>query len=888
LDVFPQGTDHGGAAVFAAIVILLVAVWRRERQPGLAWAAAGFALPIVGMLAGTGLGFPTDVLLSRALIAWAVGRYLGLGRAAGSALAAVPLAGLWAPPWGALLTLAGLDLLVGLLFARAVPREPRAGHALLVAASLADMTGRLAVLAAQASLWPDRSLLWACGLMFGWMLPVAAMMREHQTARSAGAFMQRMTNFYDALSRTNRAIARVKDRTALFDAICHICVDAGHARMACVYVLDGVLATRAATAGPAAELLSGIPQPWDTSEPNARASYTVQALREGRPLVSNDYQNDPRAAAWRDQAVHHDVRAFAWLPFRRRSSVDGVLMLAAGSTHFFDDPLMKLLEKMVGDISLALDAIDHDLERERAQREAQASLERFQRLFDAAPVPSTILDIAERRVVAVNDAACSAMGMTRAEALGRHTTELGSRLGDEDRELFYAEMRLHGRVRNHVFRVHRMDGSERDELINAEPIEYLGKACVLVLSMDITDLREAEQVREALARAESASHAKTEFLSRMSHELRTPLNAMLGFAQLLRHDASGRLTSQELAQLDLVQQAGWHLLTLINDVLDVSRIEAGQLAVQVRPMALGPLLDEALDMNRAIAVRHGVTVRADDLDAPELGAQADPTRLRQVVLNLLSNALKYNQPGGSVRIALEADADRVHLLVADTGLGMTHEQLAHLFEPFNRLGRERGAVEGTGVGLVLTRQLLRLMRGEIEVVSEIDVGTRVRVSLPRAEVPPAEEAAAGPQARRSVPPADASPEGVVLYVEDNDVNALLVEQILARWAGVRFVHARDGRTGMALAGAMHPDLLLLDMQLPDIDGMDVLQRLKTDPATQDLRVIALSANAMPEDVRRARALGAEEYWTKPLAFDRFLADVSRLLERETGLAEPRP
>jgi PAS domain S-box-containing protein len=885
LDVFLQGKDFGCGPAYAVIVVVLVVVWRRERQLSLAWAAAAYLLPIVGALPGGDLFFPIEFLSSRALLAWAVSRYLGLGRAPGAALAVLPLAVLWSPAWMALATLAGVDLVVALLFARAVASEPRAGHALLATASLtsASLSALAAGLAGLDGLAPARDLLGLGGLAFGVALPVAAMMRGHQAARSEGAFMQRMTHFYDALSRTNRAIARVKDPTALFDAICQICVDAGHARMACVYVLDGALATRAATAGPAAEILSGIPQPWDTSEPQARASYTVQALQEGQPLASNDYQNDPRAAAWRDQAVRHGVRAFAWLPFRRRNSVDGVLMLAAGSAGFFDDALMKLLEKLVGDISLALDAIDQDRERERAQREAQASLERFQRLFHAAPVPSIILSISDRRVLAVNDAACVSTGMTREAMLGRQSLELASRLSEDDRESFYEEMRRNGRVRNRIFHVHRPDGSQHDELFNAEPVDYLEQACVMIMTLDITDLRETERVRQALDRSEAASRAKTEFLSRMSHELRTPLNAVLGFAQLLSRDAKDRLTERELTQLELVQQAGWHLLTLINDVLDVSRIEAGQLAVQAGPLALRPLLDEALDMNRAIAERQAVTLHADYTQAPELGVHADPTRLRQVVFNVVSNALKYTQAGGSVRIALKADAAEVHLLVEDTGLGMTREQLAHLYEPFNRLGRERGAVEGTGMGLVLTRELLRLMRGGIVVESEIGVGTRVRLSLPRAEVPAAIQAPAGAQAALPEPIVTASPAGVVLYIEDNDVNALLVEQLLARWADVQFVRAHDGRTGIALATKLRPDLVLLDMQLPDIDGIEVLQRLKKDRTTRELRVIVLSANAMPEDLRRAKALGADEYWTKPLAFDRFLADVSRLLVRQQGL-----
>jgi CheY-like chemotaxis protein len=268
----------------------------------------------------------------------------------------------------------------------------------------------------------------------------------------------------------------------------------------------------------------------------------------------------------------------------------------------------------------------------------------------------------------------------------------------------------------------------------------------------------------------------------------------------------------------------------------------------------------------------GFRVACPPLPAP---VYVDRDHWERILLNLLSNALKYNRPGGRVRLAVQADEAQVHLLVDDTGVGMTPEQLAHLYEPFNRLGREGGAVEGSGIGLVLTRQLLRLMRGEIAVDSAVGRGTRIRISLPRAEAPPPKAPVAAAQHEL------AAPQGTVLYIEDNEVNALLVQQLLARWSGVHFVHAHDGRRGIELARSLRPALVLLDMQLPDIDGPEVLRRLKSDPATRDLRVVALSASAMPADVAQARALGVAAYWTKPLAFDRFLEDIAQAIDGVT-------
>lgn len=876
LDAVPFSGTFGISAVLALALVLVLAtlwtVWRRERDEAMAWVSGGCVLGGLGVLAG-GQGLPLlAALASRALVAWGLSLHLGLGRRA-SALSLLVVGGIWlptgVPAWGP----PALDGLA-CLWCLHMARRERSAEPLLLAGTMLCSASILGAAAVGAVPGGPGGGLGLSTVITGLMFPLVLMLRASVKAQALGRQLQGLAHFQEALSRTNQAIARTRDRHQLFEAICRICVESGHARVACVYVMDGVLARRASTAGPAAEILAGVPDPWDTSTPEAQSSYTVQAMAGGSPLVSNDYQQDPRARPWRALAVVHGVKAFAWLPFYRRGGVDGVLMLAADTEGFFTGPLMRLLEKLVGDISFALEALDQEAERLRAQQEAQASQASFLQLFNAAPVPSTILSLSERKVVAVNDAWCRALGIAREQLLGRPTNELPSRLTDADRESFYAELRAQGRVRNRLCVVHRADGSTYDELLNAEPIEFAGQPCLLLLSQDVSILKESERVRQALSSSEAASRAKTEFLARMSHELRTPLNAMLGFTQLLRQDAKDRLLPAECVQLDLVQQAGWHLLTLINDVLDVSRIESGHLSVEARPLAIAPLLDEALLMNSGMAAQQGVTLRARYAGMPALGVMADPTRLRQVVLNLLSNAIKYNRPGGSVSVSVQASGDRVQLLIADTGRGMSQEQMAHLYEPFNRLGREAEPVEGTGIGLVLTRHLLLLMHGSLDVASEPGQGTRVSVDLPRAEPG---MIADGATPAPSPAPAQSAPAGTVLYVEDNEVNVMLVEQMLARWSEVRLLHAPDGRRGIEMAASLQPDLVLLDMQLPDMAGLDVLHRLRNDRATRSLRVVALSASAMPDTMDRARDLGVEAFWTKPLAFDHFMAEMSRLL-----------
>ncbi len=435
-----------------------------------------------------------------------------------------------------------------------------------------------------------------------------------------------------------------------------------------------------------------------------------------------------------------------------------------------------------------------------------------------------------------------------------------------------------------------------------------------VVLRDTAEMGEAEAARDAQATAEAASRAKTEFLSRMSHELRTPLNAVLGFSQLLQSGGEGPLTPGQRAQVDYIYQAGWHLLALINDVLDVSRIEAGEMQVQAEGVSLRPLVSEVLRMCEGMATRHQVTVESHLTEGLALEVLCDRTRLRQVLLNLLSNAIKYNLPGGRVDLWAVRDEGSIRLDIEDSGIGMTHEQLQHVFEPFNRLGRERTPVEGTGIGLTLTRELVHLMHGRIAIHSELDRGTRVQVHLPGLNghgaealpgaanafadelsaqaVAPLHEAlpasvpvqrtaiaqdVAAPEAPVPTRRLQGAPNALVLYIEDNPVNALVVQELLAPVADLRLETAEDGASGIRRVKALQPDLVLLDMRLPDMTGEEVLSALRADAATRDVRVVALSASAMPEDVNAARDAGALAYWTKPIDFGRFLTDVKALL-----------
>ncbi len=411
---------------------------------------------------------------------------------------------------------------------------------------------------------------------------------------------------------------------------------------------------------------------------------------------------------------------------------------------------------------------------------------------------------------------------------------------------------------------------------SAEVRDGDGRRRRIGVNWDVTATRTAESARREGELARRESQAKSQFLARMSHELRTPLNAVLGFSQLMLADEPGQSaeSASRRRRLDHVHAAGRHLLDLIDDVLTLSGVEGGELPVAAQPVALAPMLAQVMPMLTPLLDERRVAITPQ---VPEgLHARADAVRLRQVLLNLLGNAIKYNRAGGQVHVTAEAQGEHVRIRIADTGRGMDAEQLRHLFEPFNRLGAERSGIQGTGIGLAIVKALVERMQGQVAVQSSPGIGSVFTVELPRADAP-AEGSADSPE-----PAATASGSATnggrhtLLYIEDNPVNALIIAELVARRSDLVLHIAADGLTGVAQARSLKPELVLLDMQLPDIDGLEVLQRLRAGPETAAIPVIALSANAMPEDIDRALAAGCSDYWTKPLDFRAFMAGLETL------------
>jgi signal transduction histidine kinase/ActR/RegA family two-component response regulator len=388
------------------------------------------------------------------------------------------------------------------------------------------------------------------------------------------------------------------------------------------------------------------------------------------------------------------------------------------------------------------------------------------------------------------------------------------------------------------------------------------------------------ELTHAKAVAEKANLAKSDFLSNMSHELRSPLNAILGFAQLMASDAAPQTENQKESTAQILQ-AGWYLLDLINEILDLALIESGKLLLSLEPMSLDEVMLECQSMIEPQAGKCQVLMDFRAMPKPSF-VRADRTRVKQILLNLLSNAIKYNHAGGTVTIECTLRSpERIRISISDTGVGLAADKLAQLFQPFNRLGQHAGVEQGTGIGLVMTKRLIELMGGVIGVESTVGMGSVFWVEMIRA---PSPQLAADTQRHPSRSTARAMPSPgdraahTLLYVEDNPANLMLVEQLIARRVNIRLLSAADASAGIALARLHQPEVILMDINLPGISGIQALKLLREDPLTRHIPVIAISANAMPHDVRRGVEAGFFDYLTKPIKVEAFMAAMDVALE----------
>ncbi|MCX6607138.1 MAG: PAS domain S-box protein [Acidobacteria bacterium] len=445
-----------------------------------------------------------------------------------------------------------------------------------------------------------------------------------------------------------------------------------------------------------------------------------------------------------------------------------------------------------------------------------------------------------------------------------------------------------GRVTDYELTARARDGKETVVSYNATTFHDRDRKVqgVFAAARDVTDRRRIEVTMQetnlgferASAAAEKANRAKSDFLSSMSHELRSPLNAILGFAQLISSDSPPPTVLQQ-ASIDQILHAGWYLLELINEVLDLAQVESGRLALSVEPVSLGEIMSECQAMIEPQAQKRNIVTTVPDFAVPVF-VEADWTRLKQVLINLLSNAIKYGREGGTLAVDCFARTpDTVRISVRDNGNGLSAEKQAQLFQPFNRLGQEWSAVQGTGIGLVMSKRLVELMGGTIGMESWMGQGSVFWFELNKAEdgrtgPRPVMETvvAAAPRIESNI---DAR---TILYVEDNPANLKLVERLMERRGDIRLLTATDGSVGVQLARANHPDVILMDINLPGFSGIEALRILREDPATADIPVVALSANAMPRDIEKGLEAGFFRYLTKPIQLNQLMETLDLALD----------
>jgi len=526
--------------------------------------------------------------------------------------------------------------------------------------------------------------------------------------------------------------------------------------------------------------------------------------------------------------------------------------------------------------------VTHDItERKLAQEALRESEEQFRSLVNNMTDSIFVFDL-DGCYRMVNSIASQALGYSEAELLELTVADIAIDKPLEERQKAWQRLGP-GRSLTVEARHRRKDGSTYPVEVKVNGFQAGDDSLIMAVARDISERKRAEkQLRSAKEEAETASRAKSEFLSSMSHELRTPMNAILGFGQLLQINTKEPLSDNQRDYVGAILQGGDHLLELINDVLDLSAIESGRIDFAYESVAPADVADECVALARMIADKRGITIDDQCTCAPMSRVWADRTRLKQVLINLLSNAVKYNRDGGAVALGCRSTPDgMVRFSVDDTGRGIPAERQDELFLPFSRLGAETSGVDGTGIGLALCKRLVELMDGRIGFERRAGEGSTFWIELPSAA-----EAATGEDAVPPGPQPAAAGRRWILYVEDNPANVHLMEAIVERLPDVVLVSAHDAELALDLAEVHAPVIIIMDIGLTGMDGFEALKRLRRSETTRDIPVIALSAAATKADVKKGLDAGFQDYLTKPIRVDSILAVLRQILDANGGADDP--
>ncbi len=443
----------------------------------------------------------------------------------------------------------------------------------------------------------------------------------------------------------------------------------------------------------------------------------------------------------------------------------------------------------------------------------------------------------------------------------------------------------------HVFEVQGINKDLIEKTLEMRALAYIAntKADLLTDTIFKVDSSKKELAKErlnlakneskltaAMKEAKAANEAKSTFLSSMSHEIRTPMNSILGFAQILLSNQDEPLTEPQKKNVTHILDSGYLLLNLINEVLDLSSIESGKVRLSLEGVEVASVIDEVVASVEPMELSYKINI-TNSVEHSGQYIMVDYTRLRQILINLLSNAIKYNRVDGTVTIWTElTEANMIRINVEDTGTGVAKDRLESLYEPFNRLGAEKLNIEGTGIGLTITKRLVELMGGSIHVESEVGKGTKFSVEFEKTEAP-ASETDITEDVSDGCQHLDITERKIILYVEDNPANLKLVENILKRRPNIVLLTASQAQSGIEITRTQQPDVVLMDINLPGIDGFEALRLLKSSDGTKRIPIIAISANAMPEDIEKGNASGFIEYITKPININKFLEVIDNIL-----------
>jgi PAS domain S-box-containing protein len=621
--------------------------------------------------------------------------------------------------------------------------------------------------------------------------------------------------------------------------------------------------------------------------------------------IAEDDDGQPKAAVMQASSL---ASPFVNSSHRQQAEArmrQGSALLPGDVTAMSPEEVRHLLHEL-GVHQIELEMQNEELRH--SQMALDAARERYFDLYDLAPV-GYFATSGHGIIRQANLTAASQFGMVRSALLNQ---PLSQRIASEDQDIYYRHRKLlieNQEAPPFELRMIKQDGTSFwAHLTMTLAYDADGATELRAVLSDISDRKQVEAERLILQQnlqakndelerarvvADKANQAKSDFLSSMSHELRTPLHAILGFGQLLESGKTAESPPPTLEQKKTIEQilkAGWHLLELINEILDLSVIEAGKIVLSMEPVLLPEILLECQNMVEPMAHQRAIKITLP-ADAFPCFVDADRIRIKQILINLLSNAIKYNRPGGSVSIVYGVRrAGYIRICVTDTGSGLSEDNLLQLFQPFNRLGHQADKEEGTGIGLVVCKRLIELMGGTIDVESTVGKGSTFWIELAQAASPQMTNPKTVPSGivNNQLDDQIAGKSYSMLYVEDNLANLMLVQAIIARRPLIRLLTAPNGKRGIAMAREFLPDIILMDIDLPDISGIEAIKMLSGDVATAHIPVIAISANAMPRDIALGKKAGFVRYLTKPINIDAFMKflDEGLIVESAPKAAAP--